>query len=455
MTRFCSAWTATVVIALATAAGPPALAQPVTPQQNQLRERIERRFDVLPLRTGIALRPKDRSRGFRSIELAEGSIAIDGEPVTEAELRARLGDDADVVLPLWYLDDRTRQRLFETVSIAPRAPEPPAPPAAPAPPAVPAPPVPPEEPHHEGDRVRFGGSVSVAEGERVVGDAVAIGGSVTVNGEVTGDAVAIGGSLDLGPRAWVHGDAVTIGGTLHRDPGARVSGKAVEVGPGNFDLGARRFRRFPFGRSFAFPPLFGAASRLIAFVATLARVVVLSVLACIVLLIGRDYVERVGDRAAAEPLKAGVIGLLAQLLFLPVVVVTVLILIVTIVGIPLLVLVPFAVLALVVVGVIGFTGVAYHVGRFVNRRLDWAERNPYMTAITGIVVLLSPVLIARLLGFANWITFPITGALVVLGVLLEYLAWTIGFGAVALHRFARPTAAAPPLPPAAAPAAQL
>jgi hypothetical protein len=443
-----------LVFALSVAAGSRVFAQPITPQQNQLRERIERRFDVLPLRSGIALRPKDATRGFRSIEIAEGSIAIDGQPATESELRSRLGDDADVVLPLWYLDEPTRQRLFETVSIAPRAPEAPEAPKAPVAPEPPAPPVPFGERResHEGDQVRFGGSVMVTEGERVAGDVVAIGGSVTVNGEVTGDAVAIGGSLDLGPHAWVHGDAVTVGGTLHRDPGARVSGKVVQVGPGSFDLGTRRFRNFPFGRSFSFPPLFGPAAGVVALIATLARLVVLSVLASIVLLIGHEYVQKVGDLAAAEPLKAGAIGLLAELLFLPLLVAAVLILIVTIVGIPLaILLIPTALVALVVIGLVGFTGVAYNVGRFVRERLQWTGHSPYKTAITGIVVLLSPLLVARLLGFASWIMFPVTGGLVVVGILLEYLAWTIGFGAVALHRFARPAVAAPPLPPATPP----
>ena len=48
--------------------------------------------------------------------------------------------------------------------------------------------------------------------------------------------------------------------------------------------------------------------------------------------------------------------------------------------------------------------------------------NPYLTVVTGIVVLISPVLIARLIGLAGGLVFPISGTLSFLGFLLEYLA---------------------------------
>ena len=65
-------------------------------------------------------------------------------------------------------------------------------------------------------------------------------------------------------------------------------------------------------------------------------------------------------------------------------------------------------------------------------------------------MLVSPVLLARVLGLANWILFPVTGTLVFLGLVAEYLAWTVGFGAVALSRFSRSPAVMPPAmaPPA-------
>jgi hypothetical protein len=52
-------------------------------------------------------------------------------------------------------------------------------------------------------------------------------------------------------------------------------------------------------------------------------------------------------------------------------------------------------------------------------------------------VVLSPVILGRLIGLTGGLLFPLTLALAVLGFLLEYVAWTVGFGAVALLRFDR------------------
>jgi len=67
-------------------------------------------------------------------------------------------------------------------------------------------------------------------------------------------------------------------------------------------------------------------------------------------------------------------------------------------------------------------------------RLGWNDKNPYMVAAVGIALIVSPVLLSRLVGFAG-ILWPITWTLLLLGLLAEYLAWTIGLGAVALVRF--------------------
>jgi hypothetical protein len=179
-----------------------------------------------------------------------------------------------------------------------------------------------------------------------------------------------------------------------------------------------------------------------ALVGTIARVAILCLLAALVILLGREYVERAGSHARVEPLKAGAIGLLAQLLFLPVLVITCVVLVITIIGIPLLILVPFMLLGLLLVGLVGFTAVAYQVGFHLAARLGWSTDNFYLTTIGGIVLLLSPALLARIVGLSGFPGFPLAGLLVFIGVVVEYLAWTIGFGSMALLRFSRPR---PPL----------
>ena len=435
---------ALTLLAVVAVAGSDSRAQTRTPDP-ELRSRIERRFDVLPLRDGVGLSPKDRSRNVRTIEFAGGLISIDGQPATGVELRNRLGaDDANLILELSYLSDEDRRALFGAAAAAP-APTPPSAPSPPAPSAppqtaTPAPPEPPPLPRirsrgrRDGDRVQIGSSVTIRRDEVVDGDVVAVGGSVTVDGQVNGDVVAVGGGITLGPGASISNNVVVIGGPLRRDPSARIGGRVQEIGLGNIDFGNWRLTANPLQMMWG--SMVGAA---FALVFTLTRLAILCLLAALVVLFGQTYMERAGERAVADPLKAGAIGLLAQVLFLPMLVITIVVLVMTIIGIPLLLLIPFVILGLAIVGLIGFTGVAYRVGLMVFDRFGWSVDSAYLTTIGGIVAVLSPLLLARLLG----LVLPFTFGLGLIGILLEYLVWTIGFGAVALMRFSRPPLAAP------------
>jgi hypothetical protein len=183
---------------------------------------------------------------------------------------------------------------------------------------------------------------------------------------------------------------------------------------------------------------FGSAlGSLFALVSTVTRLAVLCILAAVVLLFARDYVERISARAAAEPVKAGAVGFLIQLLFFPVLIATIVLMVITIIGIPLLLLVPFALLAAALLALVGFTAVVYDVGRVAVKRFGAAAQNPYIVAAIGIALVLSPLLLSRVVGFAGGVLWPVTMALLLLGLLAEYVAWTVGLGAVALARFER------------------
>jgi hypothetical protein len=395
-----------------------------------LRANIERRFEVLQIRDGVVLKPRSSSSGVQSIEITNDLIAIDGQPATGPELRQKLGsDDADLVRQFSYLTRDQQRDLFSASSRQPASPPtvvPPEPPAPPEPPVVPR--FERRRGRRDGDQVRIGSSVSVNEGEVVDGDVVAVGGSVRIDGQVRGDAVAIGGSMTLGPRADVANNVVVVGGPLRRDPAARVGGRVQTVGLGTMNFGDWRWGANPLGLFWG--SMVGAA---FALVFTLTRLAILCLLAALVVLFGRTYMERTADHAATETVKAGAIGFLAQLLFLPVLVITIVVLVMTIIGIPLLLLLPFVFLGLGVVAVIGFTSVGYRLGQLFLARMGWPADNPYTTAIAGIVLVMSPLLLARLLG----LVLPFTFGLGLIGMLLEYAAWTVGFGAVALTRFGR------------------
>ena len=410
-----------MVLVAAGVSGGRVAAQTSVPQT--LRQQVEQRFDVLTVQDGLALKPKSPVRDVRWVEVTGGAISVNGAPVSGAELRDKLGDDADVVMQLSYLDPAARTAMFRAAGSA-QAVEPSTPDQAASR----------ESRSVDGGQFKMGGSITVPAGEIVSGDVVNVGGAIHVLGEVRGAVVAIGGTVELGPTANVGGDVTVIGGSLLRDPAARVSGEIVDVGSGSWASWRARFPRGRWREEWG-GRTFGSAFSLLS---TLARVAVLCLLAALVVLLGRDHVARISARAAAEPLKAGAIGLLAQLLLLPLLIVTIVLLVVTIIGIPLLVLIPFILLGLVVVALVGFTSVAYHVGHLLHARVGRVGDGPYSTTIAGILILVSPLLLARLLGLAGGIVFPMTLALLVTGAILEYVAWTIGFGAVALARFNRP-----------------
>ena len=66
-------------------------------------------------------------------------------------------------------------------------------------------------------------------------------------------------------------------------------------------------------------------------VSTLTRAAVLCLLTALVVLLGGAYVDRVSARAVSEPVKAGAVGFLSQVLFLPLLIVTIVLLVVTVV----------------------------------------------------------------------------------------------------------------------------
>jgi len=443
-------------VVIAALAAHTALGQPAG-DNAALRAQIEQRFDVLPLQDGIALKPKRNVAGVRLVELRGGTIAVDGTAVTGRELRERLAGDADAILRLSYLDAADQQALFNAGASAngagvPAPPEPPFPPGPRGPRGRPDPEARRrvferlrdrfgDRMNTTGDRVRIGGGVDVRADEVINGDVVAILGDATVDGGVTGNVVAVGGDVTLGPNAAVEGDVTVVGGQLHRDNMAVIAGAINDV-----SIAEAFFRNRP-GPGRPFGEATSRSSRpLLVFFGNTARLGVVLVIAAIVLTLARGYVERVGERASAEPLKAGLVGLLIQALLIPGLILTIVLLAVTVIGIPFLFLIPFALLGFVVLWIVGFTAVIADVGRFLARRFGWSDQNPYTTVSLGVLALLAPAVIALLFGLGGSVFAALAAAVLFVGFCIEYLVWTVGLGAVALLRF-QPLAPAGPTAP--------
>ena len=449
------------------------------PEDFELRESTLERFDVKLLSRGVLLEARDDDGPISTIEISSGELAADGEIVTIDELRGELGEsDSNLVLQLSELDEARLRGLFS---------------AEPADVAVIAEVVveTDEELVEAEEAVRaietklrrkdtqvvFGTSLTVDEDEIareavvfgapltvrgvVKGDAAAIGGSVTISGEVTGDVVSVGGNVKLESGAEVAGDVVSVGGTIEEHDDVEIGGQRVEVPFG---------KGFPFwrpGGGIFFQPGhwyrgddwhdFGPMDVAMSAAWEGFALIMFLLFACLILLLGRKPLERMERKVAAEPWKSGLVGLLSQILILPVFIVVLLVLVISIIGIPLLLLLPFAILGLLLLAFMGFCAVAMRLGRILEERFGWTLSSPYLVLILGIASIAIWSLIADLLDFGGgWLWFFVM-MFAIFGALVKYLAWTVGFGAAVLTRFGTAEGwggqAAPPAPVAPAPPA--
>ncbi len=413
---------------------------------------VTERYEVVVLSRGLLLEPLGPSVELVTIEIVDDGIAIDGESVDAGELATRIGeDDAEILTRLAAMDRTARRELFaaQVEEVAELSEE---------------------EASEEAERsesrdderrkyrdsqVAVGSSLTVHEDEvakeavvfggplfvrgKVDRDAVAIGGSVTVSGQVTGDVAAVGGNLVLEPGAEVEGDVVSVGGEVQIDDDAHVRGQVIEVpfGP-NLRFGS--WPRVIFGGDhdwrdsedyFDLSPWSVATD----FMWETFKLIVLGLFACLVLLVAREPLERVKRRAASEPWKSGLVGLLVLILFAPLLLLVTLILVISIIGIPLVLLLPFFILALILVAFLGFSGVAMGIGELLKGRFGWKIESPYLVLLLGVLTLQIWSILADLLDFGwgpFWFFAVILG---IFGALVKFFAWTVGLGAAVLTRF--------------------
>jgi hypothetical protein len=414
-------WTlALLTAAVVSIASVPVFAQGISPEHRDLRSRIEAHYEVVPSSDAIALVPKTRDRDVRLIDISQGVIAINGVTVTGKELRERLGSDADLIVRLSYLTAEERRDLFTLRAEADpqrdrrsatdqnRQPRP---------------------RRSNGERIRIFGDVNIDEEESIGGEAVAILGSVRVNGEVGQEVVAVLGSVELGPKANVRGDVVSVGGRVRRAPSAQVSGSITEISLG--DAGVR------LNAPWVGPVTLAGFDEVPRLFLSTFRLLLLLLIAGIAYVIARGTVEGSAQRAIDNAPKALLVGLAAELLFAPVLVLTAILLAISIVGIPLLLLLPFAVLVLVLLALAGFAGTAAALGQGARRRFALGGEPGFLDIVLGVVIILSPLLLGRMLGLVGGGSNPFGWLLILTGTAFEFLAWTTGFGAVLMNTFSR------------------
>ena len=296
-----------------------------------------------------------------------------------------------------------------------------------------------------GSRVAIGRSITVAADEEVTDAVVVIGGSLRVDGRVRDGVVVVGGNIDLGPEADVRGDAVVVGGRLNRAEGAQLHGAVSDITFGEWAPWA-------FGGWWIPMVDFGDFGRWLSLFGALFRVSLLAMLMVVMLGIARAPVARVGNAAASAPLQAFFTGLAAEILFLPILIMTSIALAITIIGIPLVVvLIPIALLTSLVAMVLGFTAIATRIGEWLEDRLGWRGHSALVAAALGLFIIVGPTLISRFLGIAPWPLRFAGFGLLLTGIIIEFIVWTVGLGATLMTGFGRWSTAPPPVPPPGVP----
>jgi hypothetical protein len=463
------------------ATSPPASAE----ERASLRQTLDSRYEVLPVQGGIVLKPRQPRAGISTIEMTAEGVAVNGERVTARTLRDWLGADADPVLRLQGLSAAEQRQVFGLeAGRAPAAPATtPAPAATPAPadesattagevseePAEPETPVPAETPESRGNRRSSGSRVNIlgsvtVEKDEVAEEAVAIGGSATVEGEVErdvtavggparidgkvgGDVTSVGGGVYLGSNAEVEGDVTSVGGSVHREPGAKVHGATHEAGsmPFSHPFGRRHIR---FGRDWEPWPFWSGVSEVMS---SIMLTVLLGLLVCLVLLVARVPLERVDRQLVARPWPSATVGLAGVVFFWPLVAAVTILLAITIIGCALFLLYPFVFLYVGLLLLLGYTAVAYRLGRLVESRFERNFGSPYAAALVGVLLLQVGSILGHMLdvlpGPFGFFSFMVG----LFGFLVQAVAWIVGFGAVILARFGLapgywPQRGAPPVP---------
>ena len=102
---------------------------------------------------------------------------------------------------------------------------------------------------------------------------------------------------------------------------------------------------------------------------------------------------------------------------------------VSIVGIPLIGTIPFLIAAAGVAGTAGFTAVAARIGARLRGTTVEASNALFVDVMLGMLVVSAVTVATRLAAFGPFWTSPATWGVSAMGLLIEYVVWTIGIGA--------------------------
>jgi hypothetical protein len=243
--------------------------------------------------------------------------------------------------------------------------------------------------------IKVGESVTIPQGADVR-SVVAVGGSITVLGQVREDVVAVGGSVFLKESASVGGDTVSIGGKVIKEVGATTGGDINEISAGGFSPAVSYFAKGGILKGLA--------------VFSLLTFISFVVLAVILVAIFTRQLGAVSGALEKDLLRNFLIGLLITIIFIPGIVV----LAVSLIGV---VLIPVWVIIISAACLFGYIATAHLLGKKTLHAFKMVDKSMMVETLIGIVLL------------------SIVGLVPVGGFIIKMIAVLCGLGGVYQTRF--------------------
>ena len=289
--------------------------------------------------------------------------------------------------------------------------------------------------HHDGVHLRILRDYQLDAGATANEPVVVLGGSATINGHVTDDVVVIGGRLRLGPTAVVDGDVFTAGRDAEIDPAAQIKGKVDQAVVHMPRIG-------PIWGPFHMPSGWWSFASLGAMSMRLGMVLTISLL---LTLIAPGWIRSVAGHASSAA-SAGFLGFIVEVLFVPALLVVSIALVISVIGIPLLAAIPFVIAGGALLWIAGFAAVAVSLGARLRGSSGDQTSVPFLDLLTGFLAISAVTIVAHFAALGPGVLGPFSWMLHTTGLVIEYVAWTIGLGAALSTFFAGRRGVPPPVP---------
>lgn len=250
------------------------------------------------------------------------------------------------------------------------------------------------------DRVAIFNSIEIPEEIIVNGDAVAIFGDITVNGDLLGNVVAIFGDVSVAGTA--DGDAVAILGKISVKGNGKINGDAIGIlgGVEKSPNAAIRGEVVDINSPLAFKSHDGIVPR-ISF-GDMIGLFLIYAFSCIVLLLAPDRVRLMSEKSRLEMGRHLGIGFVLMLLFLPASLILSMLLAITLIGI---IFIPFIFIAFALITFVGMVALEIAIGHRITGYLE-GRNSMYIYLMIGVVLVYA----LKLIPIIGWLIYLILAA---------------------------------------------